>query len=104
MHERSRIRRSAEQVLLLYQDIERANNRKWWRWATCWFNSCTWTIGSYRLSRACYLLLGDLHAVLRLTLAPLLLLLRPWTGGHGIHYSAEIGGGMKILHPELGIV
>lgn len=31
-------------------------------------------------------------------------LVRPWVRGAEIHYRAEIGKGMRILHPTLGII
>lgn len=31
-------------------------------------------------------------------------LVRPWVRGAEIHYRADIGRGMRILHPGLGIV
>jgi serine acetyltransferase len=99
-----RFTRSFEQIYFLFYEIRKANNRKWWRWCTCWFTSVVWLIGSYRIGRASYLLFGDFHVVLRFVLSPVLFLLGPWTVRHGIHYRAQIGRGLSVLHPELGVV
>jgi serine O-acetyltransferase len=49
-------------------------------------------------------LFGRLHVVFKFLLSPVLFLVRPWTGAADIHYRAEIGKGLKILHPALGVV
>jgi serine O-acetyltransferase len=79
-------------------------NRCWWRWLTCWFGGAACLIVSYRLDRCGYLLAGSAWAVLRLLLLPLFLTLRLLSAKHEIHYHAEIGKGLRVLHPSLGVV
>jgi serine acetyltransferase len=78
-------------------------NRKVWRWYTCWFTASFWIIATYRVNRFCFLLLGRAWPILRVGLAPIFFLVSPWTGCHEIHYEADIGCGLQILHPTLGI-
>jgi serine acetyltransferase len=59
---------------------------------------------SYRLDRFFYLLVGRPWAILRPVFFPLFLLLRLLSANHQIHYRANIGKGLHILHPALGVV
>jgi serine acetyltransferase len=61
-------------------------------------------VAAYRLGRFCYLLFGPAWGGIRLVFQPLALLLRPWLGACEIHYGSDIGPGLKILHPALGVV
>jgi serine O-acetyltransferase len=99
-----RLAGSLEQMAHLAYEVRLLTNKRWWRWLTCWLTTPFWAVASYRVSRACYLLLGRGHVVLRFALSPLLFLLRPWFGGQDIHYRADIGRGLLILHPALGVV
>jgi serine acetyltransferase len=92
------------QLVYLRGEVARMVNRKWWRWLSCWFSAGFWVLASYRLSRAAYLLLGEGYAAVRIVLGPLLFLVRPWLGPHEIHYRADIGPGLIVLHPALGVV
>jgi serine acetyltransferase len=98
------IKKSVDQIKFLSHEISLTVNRRWWRWFTCWFTTCTWVVVSYRLSRASYLAFGKVHVAIKFILSPVLLLLRPWIGNHEIHYRADIGRGLVILHPSLGVV
>ena len=42
--------------------------------------------------------------VARILFSPIFLILRPWSGNCEIHYRADIGKGLKVLHPSLGLV
>src|SRR5581483_3282678 len=77
---------------------------RWWRWLTCWFADSVMAITAYRLSRAMYLLLGPAWPAVSVVLLPLSVIARPWLGRCDIHYKADIGGGLLILHPALGVV
>lgn len=66
-----------------------------------------WQRGSYHFLSSGSLffkLLGKAWGILRIFLFPLFLLFRLISVPHEIHYGAEIGKGLKILHPSLGIV
>jgi len=86
-------------------ELRRMNKKHWWRWYSCWFTATFVTIANYRLNRFLYLLLGDRGLpALHMLLSPLLFLLRPWFKGCEIHYKADIGPGLLVLHPTLGTV
>ncbi len=61
-------------------------------------------VAAYRVSRLLYLALGDFWGPARLFCLPLRLLLRPWFGGCEIDYRADIGPGLVVFHPSLGVV
>lgn len=48
--------------------------------------------------------MGKPWQVIRTPLGPVRLLLRPFGAGLEIHYMADIGPGLLILHPSLGVV
>ena len=54
----------------------------------------------YRINRAGWLAIGRWWNVLR---TPLAIVLRPWIRPE-IDYRADIGPGLAILHPDLGVV
>jgi serine O-acetyltransferase len=100
-----RWRASSEQLGRLRADLERMVNHRHWRWLTVWTSAAAHGLIAYRISRALYLLLGARsHAALRILFSPALLLLQPWVGRCEIHFEADLGPGVKILHPSLGVV
>ena len=92
------------QLHCLLYELQLIVNRRWWRWLTCWWGGCAGVLVSYRLDRFGYLLLGDAWGLVRIFLFPVFLALRALSAGHEIHYKANIGRGLKILHPSLGVV
>jgi serine acetyltransferase len=98
------MRKSLQQLSYLFYETQQLNNQRWWRWLGCWFTNSFWAIACYRIERACYLLLGRGWSAIRILISPVLFFLHPWFGQADIHYRAEIGMGLKILHPQLGIV
>lgn len=98
-------RKPFQQLAYLFYEVRLHVNFHWWRWFGCWFSSPVIAVCAYRLDRFFYLLLGGrIWALIRIFLSPLSLFLRPWLGRCEIHYRADIGKGLKILHPGLGIV
>jgi len=95
---------AAAQVRYLGSEIALMVNRRWWRLYSCAFSASFWAIACYRLDRCLYLAFGPLWRALRQLLSPVFFLLGPWTGACEIHYKAEIGCGLRILHPALGVV
>lgn len=77
---------------------------RWWRWLSVPFTAGFIGIGQYRLQRAGYLTFGSRWRILHTLLAPLWMLIRPFTGPMELHYLADIGPGMRVLHPSLGVV
>jgi serine O-acetyltransferase len=94
-----------DQLRFLAHDLRRANGKHRLRWITCWLSGSIYPMVNYRLSRLLYLLLGARgFNVLRVPLMPILFLIRPWFRGCEIHYEADIGPGLIVLHPGLGAV
>lgn len=93
-----------QQMAFLFYELKQMNNTRWWRWFSCWFSTSFWAIASYRLDRFFYLLLGRGWSGIRIILSPIFFLFRPWFGISEIHYRAEIGKGLIVLHPDLGVV
>ncbi len=93
-----------QQLRALRADLDRQINGRWWRaWSVLW-SAAGGTLVLYRFDRGAHLMLGRGHAAARTALAPLLALARPWLGRCELHYRADIGPGLLILHPELGVV
>jgi serine O-acetyltransferase len=79
-------------------------NGKWWRWLTSWFGGSAGVVVSYRLDRFFYNLFGNSWGFIRMFFFPLFLFFRLISVPHEINYGADIGKGLQILHPSLGIV
>jgi serine acetyltransferase len=58
---------------------------------------------AYRFSRFCYLFLGPLYTPCRVLFFPWILLVRPWFALCDIPCQADIGPGLLIVHPTLGV-
>lgn len=101
---RSRLRSAAQQLGHLAYETQRLNGDKWWRWGNVWFTEAFWAVAAYRLSRSAYLGLGRGWPAVRVVLAPGLYAIKPWFGGCEISYHADIGRGLRVLHPGLGVV
>lgn len=95
---------SLTQLRYLRADLECLVSGGPWRWFSAPFSGAFIAVMVYRLDRAAYLALGDAWRGIRFLLSPVGLLLRPWLGRCEIHYRAEIGPGVRILHPSLGVV
>jgi serine acetyltransferase len=77
---------------------------KWWRWGGIWFTPGFHAVAVYRLNRAAYVALGRGYSVARVALSPVTFALRPWAPRCEIHYQADLGPGLLVLHPALGVV
>lgn len=91
-----------EQMEYLGRDVGVLMNWRPWRWFTCWLRLQFWAVASYRLERAAYLASGPAWPIVRLATRPLFAVIRP--GTVDIDCRAEIGAGLMIAHPGLGIV
>ena len=94
----------SRQFEFLAHELKLMINGRWWRAISIWFASATWILVTYRFERFMFLRLGRIYGLLRLFLLPFLFLTRPWRSNCELHYRADIGRGLKLLHPELGIV
>ncbi len=93
-----------QQILYLFDEVKKMNRAHIWQWGCCWFSPGFLMIFSYRVNRFFYLLFGKGWSVARVILSPIFWILRPWSGNCEIHYRAEIGKGLRIFHPSLGVV
>ena len=92
-----------QQLSYLLHDARRIVNGRWHRLLVLPFSHGFAAVAMYRFERGCWLTFGPRWPSIRILLAPLLALIRPWAGS-AIHYKAEIGPGLLILHPSLGVV
>jgi serine O-acetyltransferase len=100
-----RLRAAAEQLGFLAQDLRKINRSgKWWRWYGVWFGDGFNIVATYRLNRCAYLALGPVWPAAMQATRPLAFLLRPWASPCEIDYRADLGGGLRVLHPTLGAV
>lgn len=98
------MKRAFEQLACLGYELGLIVNRKPWRIFTIWLGGSAGIIVSYRLDRFFYLAVGKPWVMLRALFFPFWLALRVLSGAHQIHYRANIGKGLRILHSVLGIV
>lgn len=94
----------SDQLHYLVADVKAMVNGRWWRWLSVPCQAGMISIMGYRISRLCWLALGDRWKIIHTLLAPARLVLRPLGAGLELHYEADIGPGLRILHPSLGIV
>jgi serine O-acetyltransferase len=100
----TQMRHGFRQLGYLVSDANRIINGKWWRLYSLLFSEGFHVVALYRIDRALFLLLGTGWQILRTLLAPLFFLLRPWLPACEIHYRADIGPGLQVLHPSMGVV
>ena len=96
--------KATEQLCWLGYELALSVNHKWWRWVTLFSNGNTFVTISYRLDRFFYLLFARYYVVIRVLLFPFFVLFNLLGSRHEIHYQANIGKGLKILHASLGVV
>jgi len=101
---KDRIGKAGVQLSYMIYDLSLIVNTRWWRWLTCWFGGCTGVHVAYRIDRFFYLLLGQSWGVIRIAFFPFFLFWRVLSTKYEIHYMADIGKGLRILHPSLGVV
>jgi serine O-acetyltransferase len=95
---------ASQQLRYLHEDLARIVNGRWWRHLSALSSPGFAAVAFYRFDRAAYLALGRSWPAVRVLMSPFIALLRPWLGGCEIHYRADIGPGLLILHPTLGAV
>ncbi|HWJ64672.1 MAG TPA: hypothetical protein VNS19_22045 [Acidimicrobiales bacterium] len=94
---------AADELERLYWDCVQSTKGRLTRWFTVPFSLSFAIIAFYRLNRAAYLTFGKKWQAFRILTSPLNPLIRIFIPSQ-IDYRADIGPGMRILHPELGVV
>lgn len=84
-------------------DIKRILGKKKIRIIHIWMSRSFCGVFMYRLERSLYLLFGKYYSVFRIPFSPIFYLLQAYSN-IDIHYKADIGEGILILHPSLGCV
>ena len=92
------------QFTYLAEDLKSVVNRRSWRWISIWCTGVTYVLVSYRLDRLGFLLFKKAWSVIRICFFPFSIIFHILGSHHEIHYTADIGGGFKILHSALGLV
>ena len=93
-----------DQLRFMAHELGLAVNGRWWRWLTIWFGKGPGLTISYRMDRFLYLLLGRSYGLFRPLFFPFFVLFRLLSANHEIDYNADIGRGLRVLHPTLGVV
>ena len=91
------------QLRYFLADTQRFLGRKKWRIVVMLFYIPYWAVLWYRLERSLFLLFGNTYAVVRLPLTPFAFLFQSLSN-LDIHYKADIGPGLMVLHPAVGVV
>lgn len=92
-----------KQLLYFIQDYKKAVGRKRLRALYMWMSWGVLGVFFYRIERGLFLLFGGGYMFVRIILCPLLYLIQALSHVE-INYHANIGPGLKILHPSMGIV
>lgn len=95
---------SFKQLEYLWHELRLIKGKKTSRWLFMFLGTSPLVILSYRIQRFVCLLTGTAWPVFRLFIFPLILLLRILGGRHEISYRADIGKGLQVAHPCLGVV
>ncbi len=85
-------------------DLRRAVNGRWWRYISVTLSPGFLAIATYRLERALYLRWPAVWPPARVALSPVLLILSAFSAALDLPYRADIGSGLSVLHPALGLV
>ncbi len=95
---------AADQLRFLAHELVLLTHGKPIRWLVLFFEPSAGVIISYRLDRCGYLLCGRVWTALRALFLPLFLFLRLLSCRHEICFAAQIGRGLQVWHPTLGVV
>jgi serine acetyltransferase len=91
------------QVKYFIKDINVMVRKKKLRLLIIWINRAFVGIFLYRLERSLYLLFPKIYFILRIPFLPIIYLLQVYSN-LDIPYQADIKGGLKVLHPSVGVV
>ena len=92
-----------QQFLYFLKDVKRMLGKYKIRILHVWLSRSFVGIFLYRFERGCYLTFGRGYEYLRIIFIPFINMLQAYSN-LDLHYKADIGGGMSILHPSAGVV
>jgi len=92
-----------EQFKFFIDDYKKLSGSKKPRMLYIWLGRVSVGILFFRFDRAMYLLLGRVWTVFRILFYPVITLTNVYSNIE-VNYKAEIGPGLTILHPALGVV
>jgi serine O-acetyltransferase len=92
-----------QQLNFFLHDVRKTVGRDKTRYLIVWLSPVFWGLLRYRVDRQLFLFWGRSYRFIRLPFYPFFILLENWSR-LDIHYKANIGGGIKILHNACGIV
>jgi serine acetyltransferase len=98
------VRSAFQQLLFLGYELAILEGGKPTRWLVLLFYPSAGVVISYRIDRCGYLLFGRAWSLLRILLVPLFALLAFFSCPHEINFKADIGRGLQVRHPTLGVV
>ena len=91
------------QIRYFFKDVRALLGRHERRIFIVWFTPAFIGIWWYRFERSFYLLFGRYYSILRIPLMPLGALILAYSR-LDINYKADIGPGLAVKHPALGVV
>lgn len=103
-HPISRWRSGFQQLEFLVFELHLLTKCKLVRWPVILVEPSAGVIASYRIDRCLYLICGQAWMALRVIAYPLFIFLRVFSCRHEICCKAQIGRGLQLTHPTLGIV
>lgn len=92
-----------QQFLYFLKDIKRMLGKYKIRILHIWLSRAFAGVFLYRLERGLYLTFGRAYEYVRIIFIPFINLIQAYSN-LDLHYKADIGGGLSILHPSAGIV
>lgn len=92
-----------KQLSYFIQDYKKAVGRKSLRALYMWLSWGIIGLFLYRFERSLYLTMGGGYRYIRVVLSPVIYLVQALSHLE-INYRANIGPGIKILHPSMGVV
>ena len=93
-----------EQIKYILHELSLITEGKKVRWLMMFLEPRAGVIISYRFDRLGYLLFGGVWPALRILFYPVFWFLRFLSCRHEINYKADIGCGLQVWHPTLGVV
>ena len=95
---------ASDQLRYLLYELNALTEGRKLVWLVLFFEPSAGVLLSYRFDRFGYLLTGKGWRILRVLFWPAFLLFRLLGCRHDICYTAEIGCGLRVTHPGLGVV